>query len=542
MLESYVTPILMSYVNRYIKNLKPSDLQLSLWGGDVVLSKLELKLDVLEQELKLPFTFLSGHIHELRIHVPWTKLGSEPVVITINTMECILKLKDGLQEDHESCGSSSTNRSTTEGSKTTVKPRKIQQTSPDPDLPPGYVQSLIWRVINNVNIVINNLILKYVEDDIVLSVNITSAECYTVDEFWDRAFMDISATDLVLRKVINFSDCTVCLDKRNASGKIEFYQDPLLYKCSFRTRLHFTYDNLNSKMPSIIKVHTLVESLKLSITDQQLPMFIRIMQLVISLYYGEIGNFKDGESEDPVCHTKDILGNISGTEDEIGKDISPEFYIPQDYDQQQGWVSWAWSFVPAIVGTDNEDTDDIGMDDGMMNQQKSPIIKDPIVSIGFYCTKATITFKLTEMQAESSYYSPQKVKSKEIICWQQEGTTIEALMRGEPFFNCQIGFVGCQAFCLKGIMGVKDFEENKNRSESEACFFHCGENLSTKGMTYLTNSLFDYRSPENNGVRAEFILDAAAHKEMYTEITGMQRFGAFYMDYLYTMVSTSGKD
>lgn len=58
----------------------------------------------------------------------------------------------------------------------------------------------------------------------------------------------------MLRKVINFSDCTVCLDKRNASGKIEFYQDPLLYKCSFRTRLHFTYDNLNSKMPSVIKV------------------------------------------------------------------------------------------------------------------------------------------------------------------------------------------------------------------------------------------------------------------------------------------------
>lgn len=49
MLESYVTPLLMSYVNRYIKNLKPSDLQLSLWGGDVVLSKLDLKLDVLEQ-------------------------------------------------------------------------------------------------------------------------------------------------------------------------------------------------------------------------------------------------------------------------------------------------------------------------------------------------------------------------------------------------------------------------------------------------------------------------------------------------------------
>uniref|UniRef100_A0A8C3TGB2 Vacuolar protein sorting 13 homolog B n=1 Tax=Chelydra serpentina TaxID=8475 RepID=A0A8C3TGB2_CHESE len=427
MLESYVTPILMSYVNRYIKNLKPSDLQLSLWGGDVVLSKLELKLDVLEQELKLPFSFLSGHIHELRIHVPWTKLGSEPVVITINTMECILKLKDGVQEDHESSGSSSTNRSTTESAKSAVKPRRIQQTAPsDPDLPPGYVQSLIRRVVNNVNIVINNLILKYVEDDIVLSVNITSAECYTVDEFWDRAFMDISANDLVLRKVINFSDCTVCLDKRNASGKIEFYQDPLLYKCSFRTRLHFTYDNLNSKMPSVIKIHTLVESLKLSITDQQLPMFIRIMQLGIALYYGELGNFKEGENEDLVCHTKDVLGNITlvGTYlwsrrgAQAPPSTPPTPLVELDYQRRRGSTSW---------------------------------------------------FDLSRLDKT------------------------------------------------------------------------CGENLSTKGMTYLTNSLFDYRSPENNGIRAEFILDAAHHKETYSEIAGMQRFGAFYMDYLYTMESTSGK-
>ncbi|XP_064333004.1 intermembrane lipid transfer protein VPS13B isoform X2 [Camelus dromedarius] len=550
MLESYVTPILMSYVNRYIKNLKPSDLQLSLWGGDVVLSKLELKLDVLEQELKLPFTFLSGHIHELRIHVPWTKLGSEPVVITINTMECILKLKDGIQDDHESCGSNSTNHSTTENTKSSVKPRRIQQAAPtDPDLPPGYVQSLIRRVVNNVNIVINNLILKYVEDDIVLSVNITSADCYTVGELWDRAFMDISATDLVLRKVINFSDCTVCLDKRNASGKIEFYQDPLLYKCSFRTRLHFTYDNLNSKMPSVIKIHTLVESLKLSITDQQLPMFIRIMQLGIALYYGEIGNFKDGETDDSTCHNKDMLGNITGTEDETRIDMQypaqykgQELYSQQEDEQPQGWVSWAWSFVPAIVSYDDGEEDYLGNDStSTTHQQKTQTLKDPIVSIGFYCTKATVTFKLTEMQAESSYYSPQKVKSKEVLCWEQEGTTVEALMMGEPFFDCQIGFVGCRAMCLKGIMGVKDFEENMNRTETEACFFICGENLSVKGLTYLTNSLFDYRSPENNGTRAEFILDAANHKETYTEIAGMQRFGAFYMDYLYTMENASGK-
>lgn len=136
------------------------------------------------------------------------------------------------------------------------------------------------------------------------------------------------APELVLRKVINFSDCTVCLDKRNASGKIEFYQDPLLYKCSFRTRLHFTYDNINAKIPAVIKVrererervftnvlmyrtgcvkcvlcvcvevHTMVECLKLSLTDQQLPMFIRLMELGVALYYGEMGVHRDGDREE----------------------------------------------------------------------------------------------------------------------------------------------------------------------------------------------------------------------------------------------------
>ncbi|MBN3294173.1 VP13B protein, partial [Polypterus senegalus] len=301
-----------------------------------------------------------------------------------------------------------------------------------------------------------------------------------------------------------------------------------------------------------LQVQALVESLKLSITDQQLPMFIRIMQLAIALYYGEIGGHKEGEAQDMGTHTKETIINISGDESEATSPAqpgvqfqNPEIYLQQGEDDQQGWMSWAWSFVPAIVGTGEENEDkefydetDIGL---QQRFQRSLIQKDPIVSVGFYCTKASITFKLTEMQTESSYYSPQKVKSKEVLCVEQEGMAVEVLMMGEKFFDCQFGFVGCQALCLKGIIGVKDFEENMNRCETDAVFFKCGESLNIKGMTYLTNSLFDYRSPENNAIRAEFILDGTHHKETYTEIAGMQRFGAFYMDYLYTMENSSGK-
>lgn len=60
--------------------------QLSLWEGDAVFHNLDLDLEVLEQELNLPFSFVSGHINELLIHVPWTRINSEPVHITINTI------------------------------------------------------------------------------------------------------------------------------------------------------------------------------------------------------------------------------------------------------------------------------------------------------------------------------------------------------------------------------------------------------------------------------------------------------------------------
>jgi len=60
--------------------------QLSLWGGEASFQNLDLRLEVLEEELQLPFSFVSGHIHELLIHVPWTKLTSEPIKVTINTI------------------------------------------------------------------------------------------------------------------------------------------------------------------------------------------------------------------------------------------------------------------------------------------------------------------------------------------------------------------------------------------------------------------------------------------------------------------------
>lgn len=72
----------------------------------------------------------------------------------------------------------------------------------------------------------------------------------------------------------------------------------------------------------------------------------------------------------------------------------------QGEDEDQGWMSWAWSFVPAIVSTGEEEGEgesglytDTPESGAARPPQSSP--RDPIVSVGFYCTKASVTFKVS---------------------------------------------------------------------------------------------------------------------------------------------------
>ncbi|XP_033123358.1 vacuolar protein sorting-associated protein 13B-like [Anneissia japonica] len=530
MLESYVSPYLLGYINKYIKNLKPEDLQLSLWGGDLVLNHLDLRLETLERELNLPLAFVSGHIHELRIHVPWSRLGSEPVVVTINTIDLSLKLRDSESADHDSDSSSSTSSKTSKAVSEIKSPKR--QTHNDEEMPPGYVQSLMNRIINNVSIVVNNLILKYTEGDMVLSINIQSLESFSANQNWEQQFIDLALPDLVLRRIIEVSDLTVCLDKRNASGKIENYQEPVVYRCQLDIRILSTYGHLNSKRASAIKLSLHCNELNMSLSDQQLPMFIRVVQLVLALYYGEIdlpgkednddGSTKNDEKVNPSDAITD--GNA------VSSEFGPEEHPP-------GWMAWAWSYVPELISyEDDEDPDNEGT-----TNRKPPTTT---LSIGMYCSTASITFKMTEFIANRSFYGPPKPTFKPYLRLHLNGATLEVLLHGLTFFNVQIAFSEIQ---LNGIgnctCGTDEAFEDYLDSHSikpQAHFMSIGDkDYEAKLPNYKYNSLFDPMSAENNSSRTLYILDTEHHNQKYTENWAQTRWGAFWIDYLYTMEEPS---
>ena len=52
----------------------------------------------------LTFEFSRGYVQELRIHIPWTQLLSQPIEISLRTIECVLKArtKQDFQKDTRS--------------------------------------------------------------------------------------------------------------------------------------------------------------------------------------------------------------------------------------------------------------------------------------------------------------------------------------------------------------------------------------------------------------------------------------------------------
>ena len=356
-LESYITPWLLSYIDQYVK-LRREDFQLSLWGGDVDLYNLELRLANIQKLVPtLPIIFQSGIIHELRIHIPWIRINSEPIVVTINQIELVIVLNKERTSTNDSPIAFPNDDD--------ADPILIQQQQPATAEQSNYVQTVLARILNNVHIIVNNLIVKFVEDDIVISLSSRTAECYGVNQNWLKSFVELTQLDLSLRRLITLPDITLCLDKRDPTGKVHRYEVPLLSRCSFECRIQMSYLNvyqqLNTK-PSQIRLSFNCENIEVSIVDNQLSMLMRLVEtIMLAVNQQMVSN-----ENQPVQERKKTLSI------DLSPPLSPVPPLPPPLpslppmipvqektvemnNTQQGWVSWAWSYVPSVTTLFAED-------------------------------------------------------------------------------------------------------------------------------------------------------------------------------------------
>lgn len=92
-------------------------------------------------------------------------------------------------------------------------------------------------------------------------------------------------------------------------------QQLLHFSCSLTCRFYMRYESLSAKLPFITKLNVHCEKLDMSLTDTQLPMFCRLMELCIALYYGTLelpASTAATEMEETIDRNVDHVGGMIG--------------------------------------------------------------------------------------------------------------------------------------------------------------------------------------------------------------------------------------
>lgn len=384
MLEGYITPLLMSYISKYVNNIKPSDLKVSFWGGDAVLRNLELRLDVLEKELSIPLEFKSGFIRELTIHLPWSAIASTSVEVIIKDLELVVKLKslrkapNDNSEDGEGKGpdSNSDPKPADLSPADEVKEGTGGEKEPTP---PGYLQGYMNRILNNVRVCVKNMVVKILEEecDLMLTLNIGSIDFFTTNQAWDGEFVytDYFQGSYSLFKVCEVKDIAANLHPIELGEKSQgsLLHEPFIKRSSSVCRVKFEYQD---KLLVRKNIEVLIDTLELSVDERQFCLFLHLSDWLLAMYYSskklkgrDDGTFCVNSEEKQEVKTEDLLVECSersaghsnsrqmmyAESGETGSRIRNEAASKSETEDAAAggrWGSWMWSMVG---GTDGED-------------------------------------------------------------------------------------------------------------------------------------------------------------------------------------------
>lgn len=298
------------------------------------------------------------------------------------------------------------------------KPKLKKKISVDEDAPAGYMASLITKILNNISVICNNIVLKFIEEDIVVSMNIQHLSVHSADHRWRRAFIDVSPTNILFRKLINIIDFTICIDKRNSSGKIEFVQEPILYKCSMELRLYRKYNATAPAKLSLTRIDVQTNSLNLSISSQQFPMLMRLYDLIMALKTGRL----------QAKYSENLQTQPSAEGQEQGDDES--------------WLLWAWNMIPAILP------------DEQSNEPMETTDKK-IFEFGLYVEDINLVLKAQEFLSDPIIPSTKKAVFKPLLAIHMQEFYQITTISGVRKFNVKsgVGFAEVTALeeCTCGV-------------------------------------------------------------------------------------------
>lgn len=84
-----------------------------------------------------------------------------------------------------------------------------------------------------------------------------------------------------------------------------------MYRCSLSCRVVRQFETVNSVQPLCTRYDVFCPQLHFSLSDMQLPMFLRLLHLALALYYGDLPSSADMEQPVGVPNVKDGDNGLS---------------------------------------------------------------------------------------------------------------------------------------------------------------------------------------------------------------------------------------
>uniref|UniRef100_A0A8D3D9W2 Vacuolar protein sorting 13 homolog A n=1 Tax=Scophthalmus maximus TaxID=52904 RepID=A0A8D3D9W2_SCOMX len=177
--ESVVVDVLNRFLGDYVVNLDSSQLKLGIWGGDAVLTNLEIKENALS-ELDIPFKVRAGHIGRLELKIPWKNLYTQSVEATLDGVYLLIvptaSIKyDAVKEEKQLQEARQRELHRIEE----TKQKAAEQENPNLEKQDTFVEKLVTQVIKNVQVKISNIHVRYEDDVSIQLCFVTLGSSYT---------------------------------------------------------------------------------------------------------------------------------------------------------------------------------------------------------------------------------------------------------------------------------------------------------------------------------------------------------------------------
>lgn len=202
MLEDQVANLLQRYLGNYVIGLNKEALKISVWQGDVELTNMQLKPEALNA-LKLPVRVKAGFLGSVKLKVPWSRLGQDPVLVHLDRIFLLAEPEtqvEGCSED----AVQEAKKSRVREMETRMLERAQQLKS---EVNKSWLGSLINTIIGNLKLSVSNIHIRYEDLESNLGhpfaagVTLEKLSAVTVDDSGKETFVTGGALDRIQKSV-----------------------------------------------------------------------------------------------------------------------------------------------------------------------------------------------------------------------------------------------------------------------------------------------------------------------------------------------------